>query len=150
MLSPAQLESGPDPLSTQTAVDPPHNDTDSTEAAPIQAGAQERRHVSVEETNGTQIDKTPADDSLQQVTGTVEPSDNTEEMAADQGRNTNPPSELTPDANKDPGNEEQKSMKKDRRFPSKKAMVDPLKMDMTKPLVMPLTCELLDILVSFC
>ncbi|XP_019741734.1 zinc finger protein 576, tandem duplicate 1 isoform X2 [Hippocampus comes] len=139
MLSPAQLESGPDPLSTQTAVDPPHNDTDSTEAAPIQAGAQERRHVSVEETNGTQIDKTPADESLQQVTGTVEPSDNTEEMAADQGRNTNPPSELTPDANKDPGNEEQKSKKKDRRFPSKKAMVDPLKMDMTKPLVMPLT-----------
>ncbi|XP_061632720.1 uncharacterized protein LOC133479573 [Phyllopteryx taeniolatus] len=139
MPSPGQEESGPNPVSTQTALEPSANDTDSTEPAPSEAGAQEGRITSPEETNGTQTDKTLADDSLQQAAATVEPSDNTEGMKTDQGPKTNPPSELTPDTNKDAGTEEQKSNKRDRCFPSKKAMVDPLKMDMTKPVVMPLT-----------
>ncbi|XP_077382625.1 zinc finger protein 576, tandem duplicate 1 isoform X2 [Festucalex cinctus] len=139
MLSPVQVESGPDPPSTQTALDPPDNDTDSTQAAPSETGAQEVRDTTVDETNKTQIDKTLADDSLQQAAATVEPSDKTEGMDVEQGSKAKPPSESTLKANKDPGTEEQKSKKTNRRFPSKKAMVDPLKMDMTKPLVMPLT-----------
>ncbi|XP_077432728.1 zinc finger protein 576, tandem duplicate 1 isoform X2 [Vanacampus margaritifer] len=142
MLKPVQ-ESGPDPPSTQTALDPLDNGTDSTEAAPsetgVEAGAQEGRDTSVEETDHTQIDKTHVDDSLQQAAETVEPSDKTDGLEVDQGSKAKPPSELTLKANKDPGTEEQKSKKTNRRFPSKKAMVDPLKMDMTKPLVMPLT-----------
>ncbi|XP_049587114.1 zinc finger protein 576, tandem duplicate 1 [Syngnathus scovelli] len=139
MLSPTQEESEQYPLTTQTALDPPNNDTDSTEAAPREAGAQEARDTSVEDTNGTQINEPLTDESLQQATKTVEPSNNKDEMVVDHDPKNNPPSELTLNSNKDPGADEQKFKKKERRYPSKKAMVDPLKMDMTKPVVMPLT-----------
>ncbi|XP_061772046.1 uncharacterized protein LOC133562148 isoform X2 [Nerophis ophidion] len=110
MQSPAQEDSGPNPLRTQTTLD---NETSSTESA-----------------------STETDKLLQQAEG-KEPAENTETMKADEGPKTQ--SELTLSTNKDQVPNEEKMKKKIKGFNPRKAMSDPLKMDMTKPVVMPLT-----------
>ncbi|XP_054638146.1 uncharacterized protein LOC129185324 isoform X2 [Dunckerocampus dactyliophorus] len=137
MQSLAQEDSGPNPLSTQTTLD---NETNSTESASRETGANEQQaaekeesHLPMEDMNG-QTNETPADEPLQPAVA-KEPSQNTEAMEVDQGPKSPPQS--TPSTNKDQVTDEEKSKKNNRRFPSK--MIDPLKMDMTKPVVMPLT-----------
>ncbi|XP_077455612.1 zinc finger protein 576, tandem duplicate 1 [Stigmatopora argus] len=139
MLNPAQEESVANPAKTSSLLEPLDNHSGSTKPAPSEASAQEDGNKSFKENNGTRTDKTLAVTLLEQAVGMVEPSKIIEEMEVDQGPKPNPPSELTPNATRNPGTKEQESKKMDRYFPSKKAMTDPLKMDMTKPLVMPLT-----------
>ncbi|XP_057690289.1 uncharacterized protein LOC130914797 [Corythoichthys intestinalis] len=139
MLNPAQEDSVPNPVNTQSTLEPLDNDTDSTKTAPSEAGAQEEGNTSFKEKSATLTDKTLAVNSLEQAERMVEPSETTEEMEVDQCPKSNPPLELTPNPTRNPGTNEQEPKKKGRYYPSKKAMTDPLKMDMTKPVVMPLT-----------
>ncbi|XP_061808058.1 zinc finger protein 576, tandem duplicate 1 isoform X1 [Nerophis lumbriciformis] len=134
MQSPAQEDSGPNPLD---------NETSSTESASNETGAKEQQsvekeawHLPMEDTNMNPTNETSADELLQQAEG-KEPAQNTETMKADEGPKTQ--SETTPSTNKDQVPNEEKMKKKVKCFPSRKAMSDPLKMDMTKPVVMPLT-----------
>lgn len=159
MQSPAQSNSGPNPVTTATAEQP--LDTE-TKAQPAQsepdAQEEENKSAAPAETgtpiapqeNGTGVE-TPASVPVTQVVENeplAEPLDGAGRMDMDSASKPSAPTEPVPDTNTNPGCDGQKAKKQEKAVrdgrkyvPSKKAMVDPLKMDMSKPLVMPLTCE---------
>lgn len=161
MQSPTQMNSGPNPVATATMEQPLDSQTDGTQPAQSEPGAQEEETKSASlaenetvitpheseqtaETPAPAVTQTALNESA--VQSLAEASGKAAEMETDSG--SKPSAPAAPDTNTNPGCEVQKAKTPDKAVrdgrkyvPSKKAMIDPLKMDMSKPLVIPLTCK---------
>ncbi|XP_068592545.1 zinc finger protein 576, tandem duplicate 1 [Cebidichthys violaceus] len=169
MQSPTQSNSGPDPVTTATTVQPLDTETEA-QPAPGQPDAQQEgnksaaiagtERVDTPQENGTGVQTAEAPsmavthvvENEAAVGPLTEPSVHTAGMETDSASKLSVPAEPSSDTNANPGCDEKKAKTPDkgvrdgRKYvPSKKAMVDPLKMDMSKPLVMPLTSSQLSL-----
>ncbi|XP_042346599.1 uncharacterized protein LOC121946192 [Plectropomus leopardus] len=175
MQSPAQSNSGPNPVTTATTEQPLDTSTDA-QPAQSEPDAQEEENKSTSpsgtetvvtpQENGTEMQTeqtpasmmvTPAVEKEPAVQPLTESSVNTAGIETDSATKPSAPTEALPDTNTNPGCDEKKAKKLDkgvrdgRKYvPSKKAMLDPLKMDMSKPLMMPLTSSQLSLQCMEC
>lgn len=128
-----QLETGAQTMQSK----PDEQELEDQSEAPAEATA---------EAPGSMV-PTPPLEKESVVPSPTESCENREKLDTDSSAKSSDQPKSVAETDASPGNDVNKEQKRGkgasdgRKFPSKKAMIDPLKMDMSKPVVTPLTCK---------